>query len=290
MSDPIYGPYDQETLDAAYDARAMSSDVDGYKAAQANASERVRESLPASLNVSYGPGPADSVDIFTAQGDGPHPVLVFFHGGYWKRNHKEEFSFIAGPLAAAGAVTIVVEYPLIPTVKLDGLVESCRAATAWAWRNADRFDGDPERIHVCGHSAGGHLTAMMMATDWPAYGEDLPADLVKSGFATSGLYDLEPVRLSSQNDDLNLTDGDVIRNSPMYLQPMSPGPLTLQVGQLEGPEFIRQSVDMAAIWREAGIETQTRVLDGQHHFSICSQLIKPDSELSRALKAQIGLG
>ena len=290
MDDAVFREYDQDALDAEYNNRAKVPDTQDYKDVQARASDAAKAALDCRLDIAYGPSPDEMVDLFPATGPGPGPVQVFFHGGYWKQNHKDEFAFVAPPLVAAGAAVVVVEYALVPGVEIDELVRQCRAAMAWVWNNAADFDGDPDRIHVSGHSAGGHLTAMMMATDWPAFQPGLPRDLVKTGCAISGLYDLEPVRLSFQNDELHLTPDQVMRNSPMLIEPVGGGTLLLPVGALEGPEFIRQSEDLAAIWGAKGMDVKARVMDGHHHFSIVNEMIDPASALSAAVRDQMGLG
>ena len=132
---------------------------------------------------------------------------------------------------------------------MDELVRQCRAGLGWVYRNAESFGGDPDRIFISGHSAGGHLVAIMMATKWPGLDAQSPAlrgDLIKGGCGISGLYDLEPIRLCFLNEDLNLNKKVADRNSPVQLWPAGPAPLVLAVGGEEGPEYLRQSEDLAA--------------------------------------------
>ena len=286
---PIFRSYDQKALDAEYNNRAKVPDVERYKDAQAKGSDEARRRFDCRLDVAYGPGPTERLDLYRPAGPEPHPIHVFIHGGYWRSNHKEESGFTALPFAPFGAIVAVVEYALIPTVDLAELIRQCRAAIAWLWRNARDFGGDPSRITVSGHSAGGHLTAMMMATDWPAFSAGLPADLVKAGCGISGVYDLEPIRLSFHNDILHFTPEMVRRFSPVLLPPKSTGPLLLPVGGLEGYEFVRQSEDLAATWRAAGIDARAWVMPGHHHFSTINEYLNPESELSRAVRTQMGL-
>ena len=289
MDDAVFHDYDQDALDAEYNNRAKVPDAEDYKDAQVRASDAAKAALDCRLDIAYGPSPDERVDVYPATGAAAGPVQVFFHGGYWKQNHKDDFGFVAPPLVAAGAAVVVVEYALVPGVDIDELVRQCRAAMAWVWTQAASFNGEANSIHVSGHSAGGHLTAMMMATDWPAFQPGLPRDLVKTGCGLSGLYDLEPVRLSFQNDELHFTPDQVARNSPMLMEPVGGGVLLLPVGALEGPEFIRQSEELAAIWGAKGMEVKARVMDGHHHFSIVNEMIDPASELSGAIRGQMGL-
>jgi arylformamidase len=184
---------------------------------------------------------------------------------------------------------VVVNYALVPSVDMDELVRQCRAALAWTWKNAADFGGDRDRIAISGHSAGGHLVGMLLATDWPAFDAALPADPIRSGCGISGLYDLEPIRLCFLNDDLGLDGAAAARNSPVLLPPRTAAPLLLPVGGLEGPEYLRQSLDLAAAWGGVGGDVTVRILPGIQHFSIVEQLADPDSELAGLIAAQIGL-
>lgn len=288
MGELVYGRYDQAGLDAEYNNRAKVANSDDYKAAQAVASDRVRETVAARFDLAYGGATDELLDLYMADGPGPHPVHVFFHGGYWKQNHKDEFGFAALPFVGHGVTVAVVEYSLIPSVRMAELIRQCRASLAWVWRNAHSFGGDPDRITISGHSAGGHITAMMMATDWPAFAAGLPADLVKAGCGISGVYELEPVRLSFHNADLALTADEAREFSPVFMAPKGGGRLLLPVGGEEGPEFIRQSNDLAAAWSTKGIDARPWVLPGDNHFSIMNQYIDPDSTLSRAVRELAG--
>ena len=211
---------------------------------------------------------------------------IFIHGGYWHRFSKNEFSFVARAFQPAGAAVVVISYALIPTADMDELVRQCRAAVAWAYRNATSFGGDRERLTVSGHSAGGRLAAMLLATDWEAFA-GLPADVVKAVSGFSGLYDLEPIRLCYLNDVLNLTPEVALRNSPVHLVPETPRPTLIAVGGDGGPEYYRQSADLVAAWRKQGVPCELMDMAGHNHFSIVAELERPDSQLSHAILARM---
>ncbi|MBC8239841.1 MAG: alpha/beta hydrolase [Alphaproteobacteria bacterium] len=297
MTEKIFHDYDQAGLDAEYDNRAKVPDAMDYLSRSADLSRDWRQLRGGDLNIPFGAGVDEVLDIFPAENGtaGPVPIQVFFHGGYWRMLSKDDYSYVARAFTPMGCTTVVVNYGLIPNIDMDEIVRQCRAALAWIYGNAAGFGGDRERIFISGHSAGGHLVAMLMATDWPAFANQLPPpphlpiDLVKGGCGISGLYDLEPIRLCFLNDDLKLSPEAAARNSPVHLVPGGTGRLLLAVGADEGPEYLRQSEALAATWRRHGINVEVIVIPGQNHFSIVDQLCDPDAKLSQLILRQMGL-
>ncbi len=287
MATTVFRGYDRRALDAEYNNRQKVKDAADYLERYASESARARAELACRLDVAYGPSPGETLDVFLAPGPAPAPVHVFVHGGYWHRLDKADFSFVARGLLPAGAAVVVINYALIPTVDMDELVRQCRASIGWIYRHAASFGGDRARISVSGHSAGGHLVAMLMSTDWPAFDAGLPADVLKAGCGISGLYDLEAIRLCYLNDVLKLTPEAARLNSPVHHAPKRSGPLVLPVGSLEGPEYHRQSDDLAAAWRTRGLPCEAVHMPGLHHFSIVAELQDPKSELSRLIATRI---
>ena len=281
----VFLHYDRAALDAEYNNRAKVKDAMRWLARYGAESARIRAERPMRFDVPYGPHHAERLDVFPAARPEPAPIHVFVHGGYWHRLDKADFSFVARGLRPAGAVTVVVNYGLIPAIDMDTLVRQCRSAVAWTYKNARDFGGDPARLYVSGHSAGGHLTAMLLATDWAAFG--CPADVVKGGVAISGLYDLEPIRLCYLNDVLALTPETAHRNSPVTLPRPRAGALTLALGGDEGPEYHRQTDALAAAWGVKPAEIMD--MAGHNHFSIISELENPFSPLARAIQRQMGV-
>lgn len=289
MAEAVFRDFDQEALDREYNNRGKITNT-AHKTLQTEGSNRAKGQFQTRLDVPYGDGPEERVDLYLPEGDGPNPIHLFFHGGYWISNTKNDFGFAALPFVPHGAVVIVVEYALIPTVTMAELIRQCRAAVAWTWRNADSFGGDRDNITVSGHSAGGHIAAMMLATGWTDFDNALPAEPIRAACGISGVYDLEAVRLSYLNDDLGLTPEAARAFSPVVLEPRVRAALLLPVGGDEGPEYLRQSDDMATAWEAKGLDARAWVMPDHNHFATINQFLDPDSDLSRAVRAQMGIG
>ena len=283
-----YQGYDRVGLDAQYFMRARHPEWEDYFNKWEAWGARVRDERTCRLDVAFGDQPDETVDIFPAL-DSNAPIHVFIHGGYWQAMNKTDFSYVADGFVDAGATLVVVNYTLAPDADIDEIVRQCRAALAWTWRNSADI-GDRDRIFVSGHSAGGHLTAMMMATDWPTFGDDLPSDLVKGGCAISGLFDLEAMRLCYVNDKLQLTEEQVARQSPIYTLPVGAAPLIITVGGDETEEFHRQTDSYAEKCRAIGLSPDVIKPAGLNHYTIVGALGDPKHELTRAIHAQMGLG
>ena len=277
----IYRDYDQSALDAQYNLRARVTDHPEYFARWDRESKAVRATRPCRLDLRYD---TEALDFFPAAKT-RSPCLVFIHGGYWQAFGKGDYSFVAPAYQDAGVSVAVIDYTLAPKASMDEIVRQNRAAIAWLYRNSRELGIDAGRIHVCGHSAGGHLTAMMLETDWRPFG--LERSPVRGGCAISGLYDLEPIRLCYLNKVLGLDAAAARRNSPIHSVPKSAPPLILSLGTAETPEFLRQQADFAAAWRAAGLALETADQPGAHHFSVMDHFADAGSLLNRALMRQI---
>lgn len=266
-------------IDAEYDVERSVPDFMHYARQYVDGSAAARRTLEARLGLRYGPTLDEYVDIFPASRRNA-PILVFLHGGYWRILSARDFSFVASGPVAAGVTVAVVNYALCPAVTLDEIVRQTRAAIVWLWRHAREHNADPENIHVCGHSAGGQLTAMAALTEWERdYG--LPRTVVKSGIPISSLFDLEPLRHSFLQDDLRLDDGLVARNSPQFLIRPVPVPLLVTCGGDESAEFLRQSEDFLEAWTGAGNQGSRLAQPGRNHFTAITGFADPDSALCR---------
>lgn len=272
----VYLEFDQAALDAQYNCRAMVPEHPRHIEAWARDSEAVRAARPdARLDIAYGAAEREKFDFFPAQPGAP--LHIFIHGGYWRALDKADFSYPAAAFGAAGIAYAAINYPLAPRASLDGIVASVRQAVAWLVDHAGELGVDPAGFSLSGHSAGGHLTAMVLAD--PA----LPRGAVRAAAPISGLYDLEPIRLSYLNGELGLDAAAARRNSPIHAAPAVRCPVLLAVGGRESPEFQRQQESFAEAWRGHCAGLETMIADGDDHFTIVRHLGRPDSALFRAV-------
>ena len=273
----------QEELDALYDLENTVEDISLYADFYAKESEKVRAKLEHRLDVPFGPTLAEHLDLYPSPGlKHPAPILVYLHGGYWRSRTSKEFGFVARGPASRGAATVVVNYALCPEVTIDEIVRQVRAAVVWTYGNATSFGGDLERIHVAGHSAGGHLTAMLLTTDWQGdYG--LPKDIVKGACAISGLFDLAPFPYTFLQPKLQLTWDQALRNSPILHLPDEAPPLIVAYGEDEPPELRRQSEDFFAAWRAKGLTGDLLPLPNKNHYDVIDGFLDVGSPLCSAI-------
>jgi len=201
MDATVYRAYTAQQLEDQYNARAAVPDHERIFEEWRTRSADYRRHSDCELDIPYAYGERATLDLFRPQ-RADVPVHVFIHGGFWRAMDKSVFSYLAEGLVEGGALVAIVNYRLCPTVSIAEIVRQIRDACEWLWRNCSKYGGNPGSMHVSGHSAGGHLTAMMMATDWPSLSPDLPLNLIKSGVAVSGLFDLEPMLYIPLNDDL----------------------------------------------------------------------------------------
>jgi len=229
----------------------------------------------AELGLSYGPSPRQTIDLFPAKDDGQStPLLLFIHGGWWRSLEPSSFSQLAAGPNAKGVTVAVAGYDLCPQVSIAQIIEQMRAACLYLWRKRK------QRITVAGHSAGGHLAACMVATDWKALDPRAPADLVPAGYAISGVFDLAPLTQISVNQDLRLDDATAHAVSPLYWNVPPGRVLDAVVGGAESSEFLRQSRTIAEAWRQGMAETRYEAVPGANHFTVIDPLGQADSAMT----------
>src|SRR5216684_1480701 len=216
--------------------------------------------------------PGETIDLFPARkGDGS--CMMFIHGGYWRSLDKQDFSFLAPAWVDAGVSLAVVNYDLCPKVTMEEIVRQMLRASRWLWLNAEQYGMDQDRLYVSGHSAGGHLAAMMMSALWPVFDQRLPKDLWKGGLAISGLYDLRPLlQVDFLQQDLRLDAQSAERLSPAFMPPATRASVLCCVGGDESSEFQRQNALLGERWRSVVHAVPMR---GTNHFSVVDDLADP---------------
>lgn len=269
-----------EYCERGFNNRAAVPDHAEYFRRWADESADLRAHVPCEIDLRYGSRPKETLDLFP--GGGLRGLLIFIHGGYWRAFDKSDHSFVARPFVAAGFDVACLNYDLCPGVDIATIVDECRRAIAWLGVHAVEHQVNTERMVISGHSAGGHLTAMMYATDWRTIGLD--PGVIRGGVSVSGIFDLEPLTLASMNEDLRLNAASAAAVSPVSMRPVLHAPLLLAVGSNETSEFLRQTQLLWDAWpemRPAG-EKQPMVLPGRHHFSAVECLANPDDPLFHA--------
>ncbi len=276
----------QEELDEQYDPERTVSDAGFYADLYERESDLLRSERNHTLNVPFGPTLAEHLDVYPAGENSP--VLVYVHGGYWRARTSREFGFAARGPGFRDIATVVPNYALCPDVTIDEIVRQARAALAWTYKNAHTFGGDPERVHVAGHSAGGHFVAMLLATDWEGeYG--LPSGVVKGATVISGLFDLAPFPYTFLQPKLQLTWDQVRKNSPILHLPEGAPPLLVAYGGDETDEFKRQSEDLLCAWKEKGLSGERLVLAGKNHYDAIDGFLDEGSPLLSGIFGRMGL-
>ena len=270
----------REEVERGYNNRAAVPDHPYWLEQFAARSESAVEALRPALDVRYGSGAKETLDLFLpatpARG-----TLMFIHGGYWRALDKAEHAFVAPVFVAAGFAVAVVNYDLCPQVTVATIVDQCRRAVVWLVRQGPQR-GAPAPLVIAGHSAGGHLTAMMHATDWRAHGLDQTPFV--GGVSLSGVHDLSPLVLYSHNVDIRLDDAEARRMSPVNHEPRTDAPLVVAVGAEETSEFLRQSQLLWDAWPRTHPATLHAPLGiaGRHHFNVVLDYTDPASELTQA--------
>ena len=270
-------------LDSMYNNRVLVPDYGTYFERWVHASKSARANKACTLDVAYGSSSGEKLDVFPSD-KGDAPVLVFIHGGYWRSLDKSDHSFVATAFTAQGACVVIANYDLCPAVTIPEITLQMVRALGWVYRNIAQFGGDAKRITVVGHSAGGHLAAMLLACDWQRFAADLPKSLVRKALSISGIFDLRPLsRTPFLKDSLKLTSTDARRASPALLPRPSSGEFHAVAGADESAEFLRQNPLIQKAWGKK-IVPHVSALPGLNHFSVLDALVQPTHTLhSQAL-------
>jgi arylformamidase len=279
---------DQKALDDAYDQSKYASNQEQLGRRRAWLSELARQRLGQPKRFAYGPTPIEGLDLYPARQPNA-PIVVFTHGGAWRTGVARDNAFAAEMFVNAGAHFIALDFNNVTEVGGDLMVlaEQVRRAVAWVYTNAASFSGDRERFYVAGHSSGGHLTGVLLTTDWSRYG--LPEKFIKAGVCSSGMYDLAPVRLSARAKYVAFTDEiEQELSSQRHLDRLH-CPVIVSYGTLETPEFQRQARDFAAAAKAAGKAVTLLVGEACNHFEMAELLGNPYGLTGHAALELMGL-
>jgi arylformamidase len=305
----VYLDYTQKQLDDAYNQRIWAANAQEVIDRYTTDSAAVRAKYPP-RTFRYGPSADETLDWFPTKRPGGQPagrplvryadrarrlparpgapVMVFIHGGAWRGLTKEDSAAPAPTFIESGAHYVALNFATIPKVRLPVMAEQCRRAILWVRENARRLGGDPERLYVSGHSSGGHLTGVMLTTDWAALGA--PATVLKGGLCASGSFDLEPVMLSARSSYVKLSEDEKVALSPIRHVGRVRCPVTVAYGDRESPEFQRQSRAFAdALKAGSTFPSELVVLEGVNHFEVAETMNRPDGTLGHAALKLMGL-
>ncbi|MFD2206475.1 alpha/beta hydrolase [Kiloniella antarctica] len=251
-------------------------------------SNAFREKINSHLDLIYGTGPRAKLDIYPTREKGA-ALHVFIHGGYWQAMDKSQSNFLAEAFLDKGISVAMIGYDLCPDVALRDIVEEIRQGFAWLWHHADEYGYDRDRIQISGHSAGGHLVAILLTTDWVAYG--LPKDIspIHSAIAISGLFDVSQLVQTSINNKLGLDFEEAIALSPLFMVRENICPLLLAVGDDESSAFHEQSDNLHEKWQDEAGLMERMTLSGHHHLSVVVELANPNSPLFKWGVNQLGI-
>jgi arylformamidase len=266
------------TLEKGYNVRLLVDDFDALIEKWSKWSEDFRANVDSSLDCQYSSREKDKLDIFRC-GKPNAPLFIFIHGGYWQRGDKSVYSFIAESFLSSGIDVALIGYQLCPGATMTNIVEKIREAIVWIWNNADDYSIAKHRINVSGHSAGGHITGMILATDWSMISSELPKDIIKTGIPISGLYQLDPIRKTTIADALGLNDEESLALSPHFYQPQTEAPILVTLGGGETPEFHWQTDKFVQRWKNFKAPLDYFAEPDVDHFGVVERLANSESQI-----------
>lgn len=282
--------FDPEWLETMYNNRINVKDSEKIIADWISQSSTFRSVLTsknrAKTGIRYGDGETDLLDIFlpeTHNCEKGWPVLVFIHGGYWYALGRSDLSFIADTFVKQGICVVVIDYALCPSVTVPEIVQQTERAVSWIHKNIENYGGNSDKITISGHSAGGHLSAMMLAADWAKHGYPEGQMPFRNVFTISGLFDLKPLQYTPFLKMLALDDEQVRRASPVLYPAPAAGQMICTVGKEESSEFLRQNRLLKDLWGDT-VDVTVLEINNKDHFTIVSDLADENSEISMHLK------
>jgi arylformamidase len=280
---------DQKELDDTYDQTVYAPNQQLLAKRRAAASAAALARLGPPLRLAYGPTEHEKLDIYKTHKPNA-PVNVYVHGGAWRNGQAKDFAAPAEMFVNAGANFVILDFIQIQEAggNLLPMARQVRSAVAWVYKNAASFGADPNRVYITGHSSGAHLSGCALVTDWEKEFA-MPANILKGGLLISGMYDLQPVRLSKRSEYVKFTDEvEEKLSSQRHLDRLS-APITVCYGTQETPEFQRQNRDFAAAVKAMGKPVELLVGESLNHFEMQETLGNPYAIGGRAALKMLGL-
>lgn len=269
--------FDHTEMEQQYELGHLQPDLN-FLSRWTDRSATIRTSAPCELDIAYGSGDREQLDFFPASNNSNAPTLIFIHGGYWQKGDKSAYSFLVEPFRANGVSVITLNYRLCPTVRLKEISPQIRKALAWIWNNGKELGLSLDKLHIMGHSAGAHLTSMMMTTDWQTVDTGIPHNFLKSATPISGIYDLTPLLLTSQKDALRLSADEAVAESSINHSLAISAPQLVACGEDESAEFNRQSDVYVKSFSASSQGMQRYSVPGCNHFEVLDELADPNSD------------
>jgi arylformamidase len=282
--DPDYDLFSDQELSRQMMPRIAVPDHERWLAGDLALSDSLKGRVRVIRDQRYGDGPRQLADLFPAvrpKTGKAAPIVLFFHGGFWRALSKDHLGFVAGPLLDGGAAVVVPGYDLCPSVPLRTVVIEAKQALLWTRQQAARLNGDPDGIYVAGNSAGAHLAAMMLAEDWTKHG--LARTPIAGAILVTGIFDLRAVLRIQVNEDVRLLPEEALALSPQLLPVHCSAPTIVAVGGAEPPLWIEQSRRFARKLEITGADVRLMEMPGLHHFSITHSLADSTAPLTRAI-------
>ena len=232
-------------------------------------SEEVKRQARVNLDVEYGAEDRQKIDLYLpgSSSNKGLPVLLFIHGGYWVLGHKDTLGFMAPAITCLPAIFVAVGYRLAPQAKYPGPVDDCRHAVKWVYENIHRHGGDPDRIFVGGHSAGGHLASLVTLQHNPIKGLALPDDVIKGCFSVSGIFDVADTPEDRRDAFLNSPE-EAREASPLSHVAGNNVPFLLEIGEHDFPNLKAQHPVMVEALRQQPGRVEAIERNGVNHFQI----------------------
>ncbi len=247
-----------------------------------------RTNLKSAIDISYGKSEKQKLDFFSSA-DINSPTVIFFHGGYWQRGDKSVYSFLANSFVKNNINFLAVGYDLCPKISITQIVLQAQEAIVWIWQNANKLEINKDKFIVSGHSAGGHITGMMMGTEWNKISSDLPNNLILAGIPISALNLLEPIRHTTLNDALKMDKEEAKSQSPIYLPPKTNAQQLIVYGANETDEFHRQSNIYYEKFKSKERKIERFIVQDADHFDEMNDLSNESSKFFKKMKEFIEL-